>query len=73
MRKQIQGQFKSDINFMFGNDRKKSLLENCIELHGCRASLVVELIDSDIPMLISKPVMTSGNYTGFLPTHHQGI
>ena len=59
-RKFIKGPFKSETNFLFGNGGKKNSLGRYhlpLELHGCRAMMAVELVDSDIPLLISKPSM----------------
>ena len=58
--KQIKGPYKSGTNFLFGNGGKKGSLGKFlvpVSLHGCRANVVAELVDSDIPMLISKPTM----------------
>ena len=60
IRRQIKGPYKSGTNFLFGNGGKKGSLGKFlvpVSLHGCRANIVAELVDSDIPMLISKPTM----------------
>ena len=60
-RKLVKGPFASQTNFLFGNGGKKDSLGRYhlpLDLHGCRAMMAVELVDSDIPLLISKPSMT---------------
>ena len=60
-RKLVKGPFDSKTNFLFGNGGKKDSLGRYhlpLDLHGCRAMMAVELVDSDIPLLISKPSMT---------------
>ena len=59
--KLVKGPFKSKTNFLFGNGGRKDSLGRYhlpLDLHGCRAIMAVELVDSDIPLLISKPSMT---------------
>ena len=58
--KEIKGPFKTETNFLFGDGGKKNSLGRFIlplTMHGCRANIAAELVDSDIPLLISKPSM----------------
>ena len=58
--KEIKGPFKTETNFLFGDGGKKNSLGRYIlplTIHGCRANIAAELVDSDIPLLISKASM----------------
>ena len=60
MKEKIRGPFKTETNFLFGDGgRKNSQGKYVLPLliHDHWADMVVELVDSDIPMLIGKPSM----------------
>ena len=59
-RDQIKGPFPTNVNFLFGGGEQKDSLGKYLlplELHGCSCKMMVELVDSNIPLLISKPSM----------------
>ena len=61
----IQGPFESGTNFLFGNGGKKNSLGKLlipVSIHGCRANIVAELVDSDIPLLLSKGTMIRAGF-----------
>ena len=60
MKKEMEGPFKSEMSFLFGDGRS---LGSCakwilpLQLHGHKAKVAVELVKSDIPLLLSKTTM----------------
>ena len=61
MRKKIRGPIKSPVNFTFGDGNSLKSLGTYVlplSLHGYNAMIGVELVKSDIPLLLSKQTMS---------------
>ena len=61
MKKHLEGPFPSEMSFLFGdggslNSEAKYILP--LEMHGHKARIAVELVKSDIPLLLSKSTMS---------------
>ena len=60
MREQLKGPMPSDVVFTFGDGRKlrsKGKYQVPVIIYGVKAKLIAELVESDIPMLLSKTAM----------------
>ena len=60
-RDQIQRPVSSSVRFTFGGGENKNSLGRYrlpLELHGCICKMVVEMVDTSIPLMLSKTSMT---------------
>ena len=60
MKEQLKGPLDSNVTFTFGDGKKPKSKGKCIipiVIYGVKAKLVVEIVPSDIPLLMSKTAM----------------
>ena len=61
MKKEMKGPIRSTLSFKFGDDKHLSSLGKYklpVEINGVRVKLLVEVVSSDIPLLLSKTTMS---------------